>query len=169
MITEGENLRAALSLVRVALTPYSRHQVDDWREMRELCRGILQACIWPVKDLVLPSLGSAGSNVDAIENFFAVVSTDLAGAAIVQKRISLQLESSTALGAKTQFSVVTTAIPISAPRPSETLDSQVQGVANTVTALIMDALKRGPSPLENNSGTSQNQLLATGRELNGQT
>ncbi len=137
--------------------------------MRKLCRGVLQACIWPVKDLVLPPLGNAGSDVEAIETFFAVVSTDLAGAAIVQKRISTQLENSTALRAKCQFSVVITAIPISVPQPSETVESQVQGVAHTITALIMDALKRGPSLSENSSGTFQTQLLATGRGLNGQT
>ena len=168
-ITEGDKLRAALSLVGVALTPYSRHQVDAWREMRDLCKNILQACIWPVKDVVLPPLSNVGSDLDATENFFAVVSTDLVGARIVQKRISTQLEKCPQLRANSEFSVVITAIPIPVPQPSETLGDQVQGVADIVTALIVDALKRGPSPTKNGSETVHKQLIAPGREFNGKT
>ena len=122
----------AISLLTVEVSPLSRSTPAIWLEARQKCAEILPKCIWPDKDVLLPSLGPGGDR----ERFVIVASTDDNGAAIISRRIRQLLEAAPEIRANCLLEVTATALP---GLPSEVSDPQelAQQIAASVTDLMM--------------------------------
>ncbi len=136
VITQQERLRDSFVLVRVALTPLSQPPRGNWKGICQQCLQLLRRCVYVDKDLALPPMGISGSE----ENLFIVASTDMERVNIMLTRIRGQLESSTELKAAGALRV--TAEPLELPPALEmdSLEQQVQRVADCVTEKIMHNL-----------------------------
>jgi signal transduction histidine kinase len=134
VVTHHDQLRPALVLLRVELKPNANPPRGNWRETWQKCLDTLQRCVYLDKDLVLPPLGSPGPS----ENFFVVASTDLNHAGVMTMRIREQLERMTDLKTKGTLTITTVPIELSPAAPEEPLAQQVQRVAESVNAMIMN-------------------------------
>jgi sigma-B regulation protein RsbU (phosphoserine phosphatase) len=134
VITHQDRLRPSLVLLRLELKPNDNPPRGNWRETWHKCLDTLQRCVYLDKDLVLPPLGSPGLS----ETFFVVASTDPVHAEIMTTRIREQIERVTDLKTKGTLTITTAVVEISAGAPEEPLASQVQRVADSVNAMIME-------------------------------
>src|ERR1700733_4902562 len=91
VITYEDQLRDAIVLVKVELTPLSNPPRSNWKDVRRQSLHALNRCVYLDKDLVLPVM----RNTDSNETFFVVASTDLDRAEVMMKRIREQLEAGT--------------------------------------------------------------------------
>ena len=142
VITHEGRLRPAFVLVRVELTPLTNPPRGNWKETWQNCLEILRRCVYLDKDLVLPPMGTSG----AAETFFVVASTDLQGSGIMTTRIREQLERGADL--KTKSTVTISTVPLELPSDlaeataKQTLERQVQAVADSVTQAILAGVGR---------------------------
>jgi phosphoserine phosphatase RsbU/P len=136
VITQQERLRPSFVLVCVTLSPLTQPPRGNWKGTCQQCLQLLQRCVYVDKDLVLPPLGISGSE----ENLFVVASTDLERVDSMLTRIRGQLEACAEL--KTGGTVRVTAEPLKLPPAAEmdSLEQQVQQVADCVTETIMHDL-----------------------------
>ena len=98
----------------------------------------MRRCIYLDKDLVLPPMGTSG----AAETFFIVASTDLQRSGIMTARIREQLERVSDLKTKCTLTITTVAVELPPPGPDESLEQQVQTVADRVTQTILVSRER---------------------------
>ena len=138
VITDQEQLRPAFVLVRVELLPQSNPPGGHWKEVWQQCLEVVRRCVYLDKDLVLPPMGTAGSS----ETFFIVASTDLQRSGIMTKRIREQLERVEHLREKCTVEIATLPIQLPAHSADESLEHQVQGVADRVTQMILRSMER---------------------------
>src|SRR5208283_801499 len=120
-------------LVRVELTPLVNPPRGNWKETWQQCLETLQRCVYLDKDLVLPPMGTSG----AAETFFVVAATSLELSGVMTTRIREQLERVPELETKCSLSVMAAALELPAAHPDETLEHQVQTLADVVTQSIM--------------------------------
>ena len=137
VIVKDGVLRDALVLVQVLLRPRSKTQHGNWKETSRSSLELLQRCLYLDKDLVLPPMASAGPE----QSFFVVASTDLTRAEIMMTRIREQLGQHPALKAGGEVEVSSTAIPLPDRDTGQTLEKQVQEVADRVTEMARAALR----------------------------
>ena len=143
VITYQGQLRPSFVLVQVDLRPLSNPPRGNWKETWEQCLDTLRRCVYLDKDLVLPPMGSTGTE----ETFFVVASTDMERSGIMTTRIREQLDRVADLANKARLTITTTPVEPPEPQPGESLDDQVQRVAQCVTSMILDSLgKTQPSP-----------------------
>jgi len=143
VITYQGDLRPSFVLVRVDLRPLSNPPRGNWKETWQQCLETLRRCVYLDKDLVLPPMGSTGPE----EAFFVVASTDMERSGIMTTRIREQFDRVAGLAGKATLTITTTPVEPLESQPGETLDDQVQRVAQCVTGMIMDSLgKAQPSP-----------------------
>ncbi|MGC1371532.1 MAG: hybrid sensor histidine kinase/response regulator [Candidatus Sulfotelmatobacter sp.] len=138
VITYQDQLRPAFVLVRVELLPQSTPPGGYWKEVWQQCLEVVRRCVYLDKDLVLPPMGTAGSS----ETFFIVASTDLQRSGIMTKRIREQLERVDHLQEKCTVEIATLPIQLPAHSADESLEHQVQGVADCVTQMILRTMER---------------------------
>jgi signal transduction histidine kinase len=138
VITHQGRLRPAFVLVRVELAPLSNPPRGNWKETWQQCLETLRRCVYLDKDLVLPPLGTSG----AVETFLVVASTDLQHSGPMIARIREQLERVSDLKAKCIPTITTVAVDFAAPGPDESLERQVQTVADRVTQMILTSRER---------------------------
>ena len=136
VITVQGHLRESLALLRIELTPRDKALRGSWKETRQLCLDSLRQCVQPDKDVVLPPMGASGP----VETFFVVASTDMKRVNIVMDRIREQVGSLPKLKASGTLRVSAEAIPRPPAVDPRTLEQQVWGVADYVTAVIQHAL-----------------------------
>ena len=145
MIHKGE-LRQAIALVRVDLTPLNKLLRGNWKETCHQALELLRRCVYVDKDLVLPAMGRSGPD----ETFFVVASTDMEHVGIMLTRVGEQLD------ALPQFKAMGTALITAQPVLTEwllmesagtpmKLEEQVQRVADGVTEMIKQQLVEKPS------------------------
>ncbi len=149
VITHQDSLRPAFVLVRVELTPRSTPPRGNWKETWQQCLEIVRRCVYLDKDLVLPPMGTSG----AAETFFVVASTDLERSGIMTARIREQLER--VPGFNTKFTLTIMAAAVELPPDisgqafsSQSLEQQVQTVAEHITWMITASLERKQSCAE---------------------
>ena len=146
VITHQGRLREAIVLVRVDLTPLSKSLRGSWKETCQKCLELLRQCIYVDKDLVLPPMGTSGP----VETFFVVASTNMERVSIMMDRIRDQVGALPKL--KASGTVRVTAEPIVTPGPPaadpRTVEQQVWGAADYVTAIIQQGLWSRPSFIE---------------------
>jgi hypothetical protein len=113
----------------------SGSQFGNWKEMRRECMEILQACICPDKDMVLPVLGNSAHG----ETYAIVASADKYGAEILLKRIRGQLDRSSTLQASSLFNISTIEVPFpSKSQADEPLLKRVQEVADVIGETLLE-------------------------------
>jgi signal transduction histidine kinase len=136
IITHDGQLRSALVLLRLDLKPRIRPARGNWKEVCKKTRDLLERCVYPDKDLVLPPMTRPGPD----QSFFVVASTDLERAAIMLKRIRAQLQKVEELNASGTFELSVAEIPRPDPEDGDSLYLQVQEVAERVITMITNAL-----------------------------
>jgi phosphoserine phosphatase RsbU/P len=135
IVAEQGRLRDALTLVKVELTPESATASGDSPEASERLRELLQTCILPANDLLLPDLGPDGPN----KLFAIVASAAVDGAEVLSKRIREKLGNCAELEAGTVLKVSVEAIPLPAQQANRPLDGQVQEIADRITEMVLAA------------------------------
>jgi signal transduction histidine kinase len=144
IITHHGALREALSLITVEFIPQRIAGAGNWPELRHQCLELLQLCVLPDKDLVLPPM--AGSGPD--ETFLIVASADRAGTEVLVGRIREQLRRRSELQASGTFRVSAQPIEVPASQTAESLEKLVGKVADRVTEMAMSILRHEGSPQE---------------------
>jgi signal transduction histidine kinase len=146
VVVHKDRLRTAFVLVRVELTPLSTPPRGNWKQTWQQCLDLLRRCVYLDKDLVLPPMGTSG----AAETFFVVASTDMPQSGIMTARIRERLERVPELKAKCTLTIM--AAPIELPSAisgqsfsSQSLEQQVQTVADHVTGMITTSMERKQS------------------------
>jgi hypothetical protein len=135
VITREGQLREAIVLVRVQLTPLSKPPRGNWKEIWQQSLELLRRCVYVDKDLVLPPMGSNG----VAETFFVVASTDMERVNIMLTRIGEQLGALPQLKENASLQVSAQPVALDASAVSRGLEEQVQSVAEQVTqAIILD-------------------------------
>jgi signal transduction histidine kinase len=140
VITYQGRLRPSFVVLRVELAPPTDPPRGNWKETWQQCLEVVRRCVYLDKDLVLPPMGTSG----AAETFFVVASTDLQRSGIMTTRIREQLDHVRDLKDKCLLSITT--VPLESPAASEgeSLERQVQGVADCVTQMILKSMERKP-------------------------
>ncbi len=145
VVTHNDRLRTSFVLVRVDLTPFSAALRGNWKQTWQQCLEILQRCVYLDKDLVLPPMGTSS----AAETFFVVASTDMPQVGIMTARIREQLERMPDFKTKCSLSIVAAPIELPPAVPSQSLDQQIQTVADHVTAMVTTGMQRKHPVLQN--------------------
>ncbi len=156
IVHKGE-LRPAMALVRVDLTPLNKPPRGNWRDTCHQSLERLRQCVFVDKDLVLPAMNKSGLE----ETFFVVASTDMAHVDIMLTRVSEQLGTLPQLKAAGTVQVTAQPIPLepSLMESNKTpmkLEEQVQRVANRVTEMIRQQFGAKPSFIPKESPTNDN-------------
>ncbi len=138
VITYQDCLRTAFVLVRVDLTPLTNPPRGNWRETWQQCLETLRRCVYLDKDLVLPPMGASGPG----ETFFVVASTDMERSQIMTTRIREQLERVGELKTKATLTITTAPVELSSVNLCQSLEKQVEAVADRVTEMIMMRLEK---------------------------
>ena len=138
-----DRLRSSFVLVKVDLNPVTKPPQGNWREVWQQGLDTLRHCVYLDKDLVLPPMGSPGTD----ETFFVVASTDMERAEAMTSRIREQVGKVAGLQSKATLTV--NAVPIEIPEaqaggafPGGTLESQVERLAERVTEMVMGSIER---------------------------
>ena len=146
VITHNEELRRAIVLLRVDLSPLNRPPRGNWKDTCHQSLELLRRCVYVDKDLVLPAMSKSGPE----ETFFVVASTDMEHVDIMLTRVGEQL------GALPQLKGAGTAHMTARPVGLDSLlmepgkmpmdlEAQVQMVADRVTEIIKQQLVEKPS------------------------
>ena len=138
LITHQGRLRDALVLIKVEVNSPSTTSTFRRKATGQLCREILQHCIYLDRDLVLPGLG----NSEPDEIFFIVASTTLELAEIMMTRIGEQLDACPELKASGVFTVSSSALEVPAAEGDVQAEKLVLQVAQHVTDAVMLALRK---------------------------
>jgi Histidine kinase-, DNA gyrase B-, and HSP90-like ATPase len=135
VITEQNQLRNAITLVRVTLRSKLRPPRGNWKEICKRARELVERCVFLDKDLVLPQMTASGSE----QTLLVVASTNEAKAEVMMMRIREQLEKVEEIKASTDFAISATGVPL--PDPAGLgLEQQVAKVAESVTELARSIL-----------------------------
>jgi signal transduction histidine kinase len=138
VVVHEEKLRPAFVLVRVELTPFSNTPRGNWKESWQQSLEIVRRCVYLDKDLVLPPMGTSGSS----ETFFIAASTDLQQSGIMTARIREQIERLPELKKKCSLSIVAAPVELPSDISSQSMERQVQAVAEQLTAMITASMER---------------------------
>jgi signal transduction histidine kinase len=142
VITYEGQLREAIALVRIELTPLSNPPRSNWKDICQQALDTLRRCVYPDKDLVLPVMGNPGAG----ETFFVAASTDLVGAEILMRRIREQLKAGAGFKAAGLLKVSVSALPLPSTEDGRPLEDLVQAVADGVTEMAVLALAQNDLP-----------------------
>jgi len=147
VITYQGRLRPSFVVVRIELAPPTNFPRGNWKETWQQCLEVVRRCVYLDKDLVLPPMGTSG----ATETFFVVASADMKRSGIMTTRIREQLEHVPDLKAKCTLSITTVPLELPAAPEGESLERQVQAVADCVTPMILKSMERKPTSSGNGS------------------
>ena len=146
VITDQGRLRHSIMLIAVQIAARLPLGGGEWNEICERCLELLQLCVLPGKDIVVPAMENAGQAVI----FLIVASTDEQGAKILLDRLRTQLRGCDKLKANSVFKVSARPVVLSSAETSAPLETLVQRVAD-------DILEMAASIRNKKVGTS-NQL-----------
>jgi hypothetical protein len=131
-------LRDDLVLIKVEVSSPPTTSTFRRKATGQLCREILQRCIYLDRDLVLPGLG----NSEPDEIFFIVASTTLERSQIMMTRIRQQLEGCAELKASEVFTVSSSSLEAPPAQGEVQLERLVLQVAQNITDTVMLALRK---------------------------
>jgi hypothetical protein len=134
-IYEGR-LRDSIVLVRVDLKPLSNIAGENWRETCREALDLLRRCVYLDKDLVLPATGNNGPE----EIYYVVACTDMERVEIMLRRIVEQLGAMPHLKSTGTVRANAQPIDLTSAVHANSLEQQVQSVANRVAEMIVGDL-----------------------------
>jgi signal transduction histidine kinase len=138
VVTYQNQLRPSFVLVCVELTPLTSPPRGNWKGTWHQGLETLRHCVYLDKDLVLPPMGAAGAS----ETFYVVASTDLQRSEVMTARIREQLERVVNLQSKCTVTISAVQIELPAANPGESLERQVQTLAESVSGMILKNMDR---------------------------
>jgi signal transduction histidine kinase len=141
VITEKNQLRSAVTLVRVDLRSKSKPPRGNWKEICKRARELVERCVFLDKDLVLPQMTASGTE----QTLLVVASTDESSAPIMMTRIREQLEKVEELKASAEIVVSASSIPLPCSAGIN-VEQQVAKVAESVTEMARGILAAQSSP-----------------------
>jgi signal transduction histidine kinase len=146
-VADQDRLRDFISLIRVEIRPASPPRGPNWNRLRERCQEILQRCILPDKDVLLPPLGPVVSD----ETFLIVAAANQHGTDVMTKRIIQQLEQNSEIASEVMFSVSADPVEHAPDEDKKPLIKQIHDIADSITEQAMAARretigKTGPIP-----------------------
>jgi signal transduction histidine kinase len=150
IITVNGAIRQDISLVTVKLAPVPiTSALEVWTQTRRQFLDLLQRCILPDKDVLLPSMG----HPEMGEFFFIVAGTDAAGAEVLLKRIREQSARSGAVATNSVLNVssqpfVLSAVPATVPSIApaagpQPLEEQVDAIAAQILWATSNTTNKG--------------------------
>jgi sigma-B regulation protein RsbU (phosphoserine phosphatase) len=142
LITHEGQLRDAVVLLTIELTPVSSTPRGNWKEICRQSLETLRRCVYLDKDLVLPVMGIVGTS----ETFFVAASTDVERATIMMNRIRGQLEAGAGFKGAGALKISATAVTLPSGEDARPLEDRVHAVADRITEMAMKALASKPSP-----------------------
>jgi signal transduction histidine kinase len=124
IVTDNGAIRQGISLVTVKLAPVPiTSALEVWAQTRRQFLDLLQQCILPDKDVLLPAMGRPEMG----EFFFVVAGTDAVGAEVLLKRIREQAARTVAVSANSVLNVSSQSV---VPAPGQQpLEEQVNAIA----------------------------------------
>jgi signal transduction histidine kinase len=166
VITDQGRLRDSIMLVTVQLTPRLPAGVGDWKEICRSCRELLQGCILPVHDIIVPEMDTAGRAV----TFPIVTSTDEHGSKVLMERIRTQLGRCVKLKASGVFEVSARPVALPSGGASDPLEGLVRKVADNIIEMVAATGKENPSMTQPPKMPVDGQIKKRGhrRKQNGQ-
>jgi hypothetical protein len=141
-IVENGALRQVNHLLIVKLAPIpTTSAIEAWDKTRRACLELLQRCILPDKDVLLPSMGQ----VRVGEFFFILAAADAAGTEVLVKRIREQVTRCSEVSANAVLDVTSHLLEFSDDGKGCSLDRQLSGAAAMIGNLIHQTIKKGDS------------------------
>ena len=137
-ITLHSKLREFFSLIHVELKPSSPLRMGNWASTRQRCQELLQRCIMPDKDVLLPPIANQGGD----ETFLILASANQHGADAITKRIIEQLVQSPELSTEVNAFISTTPIQHPCETDKKPLIKQIQEIADNITEQAMASLRQ---------------------------
>jgi nitrogen-specific signal transduction histidine kinase len=138
VITVQNQIREAFTLLTVGIAPVPGSNPGVWIDVQHKCHDILQQCIFPDKDVVLPPLAHNGPS----ENFIIVASTEEQGAAILSRRIRQQFEACPDIAANGAFTISSEPLSVAACEDGASLQAQVQAVADRINETVLAGMRQ---------------------------
>jgi signal transduction histidine kinase len=140
VIVEDGVLRRVNSLVTVKLAPIPvTSAIDAWGETRRRLLSVLQRCILPDKDVLLPSMDQPEMG----EFFFILAAADGVGSDVLMRRIREQASRRPEISANSVLDVSSQLLESSSDGTSQPLEDQVLTIATMIASTINQAVKKG--------------------------
>ena len=136
VITDQNELRAAICLIQIDLKSRSKSARGNWKEICKHVRNLLERCVYLDKDLVLPFMGTSGQE----QTLFVAASTDLERSKIMIDRIRGQFEKMEELKLAGKFDIRASEVPLPDKGATISLEQQVQTVADRITEMARKAM-----------------------------
>jgi len=142
VITENGALRKVNSLITIKVAPIPlTTAIDAWGKTRRMFREVLQRCILPDKDTLLPSIGQP----EIGEVFFILAAADSLGADVLVKRIRDQVARCKEVTANSVLDVSNQLVETPEKNNERSLDIQVLTVATNIASMMNQAVEKGQS------------------------
>jgi signal transduction histidine kinase len=139
IVTDHGAIRSSISLVTVKLAPMPvTSALEAWSKTRQQFLDVLQRCILPDKDLLLPSMG----HPEMGEFFFIVAGTDAQGADVLLRRIKEQTMRCLPVSASSVLNVSSQPVEVSPPE-GQSLEAQVESVIGQILQATTKAINKG--------------------------
>ncbi len=139
IVSDRGAVRRSISLITAKLAPIPiTSALEAWANTRRQFLDVVQRCILPDKDLLLPSMG----HPEMGEFFFIVAGTDASGVEVLLKRIREQTMRCSAVSANSVLNV--SSQPVEVPLSSgEPLEDQVEAKASRILQATSKAMNKG--------------------------
>lgn len=138
IVTDHGAIRPSISLIVLKLAPIPiTSALEAWGNTRRQFLDVLQRCILPDKDVLLPSMGHPGMG----EVFFIVAGTDAPGADVLLKRIREQTVRCEGVSGNSVFNLSSQPL---VPTPSQQpLEDQVDALVGQILQATTTAMNKG--------------------------
>jgi signal transduction histidine kinase len=136
-VTHDSRLRDFFSLIRVEFKPAFPARAGSWSMTRQRCQELLQRCIMPDKDVLLPPIGAKEDD----KAFLILASANQHGADAIAKRIIEQIAQSSELSTEVNAFITTTPIQHPSETDKKPLIKQIQEIADNITEQAMSSLR----------------------------
>jgi signal transduction histidine kinase len=139
IVSDRGAVRQNISLITAKLAPIPiTSALEAWANTRRQFLDVVQRCILPDKDLLLPSMG----HPEMGEFFFIVAGTDASGAEVLLKRIREQTMRCSAVSANSVLNVSSQPVEVS-PSSAQPLEDQVEALASRILQATSKAMNKG--------------------------
>lgn len=140
IVVENGAVADALCLITIKLAPIPvTSAIEAWGKTRRKFLDLLQRCILPDKDVLLPPMG----HIEMGEMFFIVAGTDANGAEVMVKRIREQVGRCGEITTNSVVNISSRILALPAESRREHLAFQVEAITALVTQTVAGTIEKG--------------------------
>lgn len=140
IVMHDERPREQISLVTVSLAPMPfPAAIERWEESRRTCMEVIQQCILPDKDAILPP----SRYMESGESFYIAAGTNESGTEVLVKRIKDQLNKHSEIEENCTLEITCELVQIPVSDAPAASDQYIQFAAEQVAQKLVNAMKRG--------------------------